>query len=406
MFILHHPERAFDNDSKGYLHLAEALVDSHTFPSILRTPGYPFFIALIYCLFGKYPQAVLFFQYLLDSATAVLVALLFFRIFQNVRYSFIAGFLYGINPFTVFYSSMILGETLFTFILASVTLLFAIFLRTEQKMHLIASSVLMGVSILCKPIALYVPFLMSACILLSGHKPRARVISALIFIMVSYTILVPWYIKNYSEHGRWTLSTIDDLNFVVSFAPEVLMLKDDPLSVATVNINEKIGHFRKVLQLEVEKRYGRRAEDLIEPGNGHPSQLITEARRIVYENPVVFIASHLVNIGRVLCPYHPRLEKITGGSDSKVITFIAAGTDIVIMGFFATGIVISLKRSVSQPDRAIIVMMIILIAYFSFVPGVVGYARFRMPILPYISIFSSLGLAGLAALRGRERGRT
>lgn len=89
--IFHHPERAFDNDSNGYLSLAEALLDSHTFPSILRTPVYPFFIASVYFLFGKFPQAVLVFQHLLDSFTAMIVVLLSFRMFQNARYVVFIG---------------------------------------------------------------------------------------------------------------------------------------------------------------------------------------------------------------------------------------------------------------------------------------------------------------------------
>ncbi len=35
--------------------------------------------------------------------------------------------------------------------------------------------------------------------------------------------------------------------------------------------------------------------------------------------------------------------------------------------------------------------MAVLIVYFSFIPGIVGYNRFRIPVLPYISIFSALG---------------
>lgn len=394
IFVVNHPERAFDNDSKEYLPLAETLLDSHSFPSVLRTPVYPFFIASVYSLFGKFPQAVLVFQYLLDSATAVIVTLLFFKIFRSAKYSFLAGFLYAINPFAIFYSNMILTETVFTFILAISMFFFISFLRSQEKIQLYASAILLGIAALCRPMALYIPFLLVPCIFLAAHTFRYRVISVLIFLMISYLALMPWYMKNYRDYGKWTLSTIGNLNYVVSFAPEVLMIKDDPLSVATFNVNEKIEHFQKVLRLEAAQKYGRREDNPSGTSDAaeRSSVLLKEAKRLVYENFHIFIGSHLANIGRVLCPYHPYFEKLIG-NNLKIISLISFTVDFLIMGFFLSGLVFSLKGAFEQGfDKITFLAMIILIAYFSFIPGIVGYSRFRVPILPYISIFSALGV--------------
>ena len=397
VFVAAHPEKAFENDSTGYIQLAGTLLDSHSFPSIVRTPTYPFFIASIFSLFGRSLQAVLFLQCSLDSITAVLVSMLFLRICQDARYAFIAGLLYAVNPFAVFYSNMVLTETLFTFILAAAIYCFIVSFSYGRRSYLIVSSILIGIAILCRPIALYVPFLLAFWVLLAGHKFRGRVRSSLIFVIVSYAVMVPWYAKNYRDYGRWTLSTIGDLNYVISFAPEVLMLKDDPRSVTTFNVNEKIAHFQGVLRSEAARRYAGRRSDPHELADDSERSvlLLDEAKSVVYKNLPLFLVSHAVNIGRVLLPYHPQFEKITG-FNSRAISVIPFALDFLIMGFFAIGVVISLKRFLRHKTyKEALIIMIILIAYFSFVPGIVGYARFRIPVLPYISIFSALGFAGL-----------
>ena len=395
-FVFTHPERAFENDSAGYIQLAGALLDSHSFPSIVRTPVYPFFIASIFSFLGRSLQAVLFLQCLLDSATATLVSMLFLRIFQDARYAFIAGLLYAVNPFAVFYSNMVLTETLFTFILAAATYCFIASFSYGRRRYLTVSSILMGIAILCRPIALYVPFLLAFWVLLAGHRFRSRVWSALILVAVSCAVLVPWCAKNYRDYGRWTLSTIGDLNYVISFAPEVLMLKDDPRSVTTFNVNEKIAHFQGVLRSEAAKKYDRLEHGSSEMrSEAERRVLLDEAKGVVYENLPLFLASHFLNIGRVLLPYYPRFGKITG-LDSGAISLISFAIDFLIMVFFAVGVIISLKALLEHEcDKRALITLIVLIVYFSFVPGIVGYARFRIPVLPYISIFSSLGLAGL-----------
>jgi len=62
LFMHSHPAQAYDIDSYGYVSLAEGLLRDHSFPSIIRTPGYPAFIAAIMALGGKAPAAVIMAQ--------------------------------------------------------------------------------------------------------------------------------------------------------------------------------------------------------------------------------------------------------------------------------------------------------------------------------------------------------
>jgi 4-amino-4-deoxy-L-arabinose transferase-like glycosyltransferase len=400
-FIAHHPERAFDIDSLGYNQLAVSLLDSHVFPSIVRTPAYPFFIATVYSVFGKFPQAVLMVQYFLDSLTALFIISIFLRIFENPRYSYIAGVMYAINPFAIFYSNMILTETLFTFILTLSIYLFILFLYNHHKRYLISSSFLLGIGTLCRPIAQFVPLLLIPFIFfVKGYRVRDKLISCLIFLMIFYSALLPWYMRNYQYYGRLTLSTISDLNIFLTFAPEVLMIKSDPTSTIAYETKETIKPFRNELWNNAKRKYGwsdNKPQTVFEDPI-RSSILKEEGLQIVKKHLHIFFISHAVNTGRTLLPYCPYFYKLIG-KDVRIVSILSFVVDYFIMVFSAIGIVFSLKKKGNGTyHRAIAFSFVLLIFYFSFIPGIEGYSRFRIPILPYISIFAALGIWGIGTL--------
>jgi len=313
IFIINHPERAFDNDSRGYLQLAETLLESHTFPSILRTPVYPFFIASVYFVFGKLPQAVLVFQYLLDSVTSVIVLLLFLRIFQDTKWALLAGFLYAINPFAVFYSNMILTETLFTFIFAVAS--YWIFAFSCDKRKLVLSSLMLGIGALCRPISLYGVFLFMPFLLFAGRTVwRDKLISCLMFFLVYFMILVPWCARNYQYYGQWTISTADKYNIFVNFAPEVLMGRDNIFSLVQVNTNDLVAPYQARMWNIARTKYG------IDIANHSAvfddpilaAALTGEGLDIIRNNSLIFASARLLSIGRVMTPFFPRFSILVG----------------------------------------------------------------------------------------------
>jgi len=68
-------------------------------------------------------------------------------------------------------------------------------------------------------------------------------------------------------------------------------------------------------------------------------------------------------------------------------------TDAAVAGFSLLGI-ISIIGSNSHRKNGIIkaVTVMLLIFYLTFIPGILGYPRFKIPVIPYISIFAALGL--------------
>ena len=406
VFVAHHPERALDNDSPLYLRLGETILDSHTFPSILRTPGYPFFVSFVYAVFGKFPQAVLFLQCLLDSATAAIIALTFFRIFGSTRYAFWAGIIYSMNPFAIFYSNMVLTETLFTFIFLLAVSLFFFFLQGGSKRKLALSSVLLGIGALCRPISFFVPLLFVPFIFFSEIRLKDKLISCAMFMIVYCMVLLPWYVRNDRDYGQWALSTATKYNIFVNFAPEVLMGKDNLFSVAGMDINDAFRPYQMKMWHIASTKYGwdttGRYHVFDDPIRA--AALTEEGIKVIRNDPLVFIVSHTIGIGRVIAPFFPRFYRFIG-KDVTALSLLSYSIDFVTMAFSVLGIVLSLKqRFTDKIHAAVIINMTILIIYFALIPGIAGGSRFRVPILPYVTIFSALGMEKIVTLLRLRKG--
>lgn len=401
LFVITHPERTFDNDSSLYVSLASNLLDHHTFLSIRRTPIYPLFIAATYYLSGGRLQGVLFSQCVLDSLTATVVSFIFFGFFKDNRYSLVAGLICAFNPFAIYYSNMILTETLFTFLLVIMFYLLIYFFHVQRPVYLAISSGMLGLSMLCRPIALYIPLLILPGLFLIGNNLKKKVMFCILFILCFSAVVTPWYLRNHRYCHRWILSTIDEINYFISFAPEVLMIENNPLSVVQIKINEPILHYGELLWSGVKSKYGWRENSPYEVIDDAQRVAILgeEGKKVILGKPLTFLASHLINIPRTLFPYYPPFSKLTG-SDAMIFPILSFIVDLLTMVFFVLGsFFFFLKRWLSpNSNKALMYIMMAMIIYFSFIPGVVGYSRFRVPVLPYICILSSVGLREICQL--------
>jgi hypothetical protein len=134
-------------------------------------------------------------QILLDSLTAVFVFLIFIEIYRQKSYTYIAEFFYAGSPFSVFYYQMILSEILFTFILILSIYCFILFVNLKNRRYLIVC--FSRSRRLCRPIALFLPFLLAVFVFMNGVRWKDGLINCLIFLFSFYIVLFPWYISNY-----------------------------------------------------------------------------------------------------------------------------------------------------------------------------------------------------------------
>src|SRR5262245_43731917 len=132
------------DDGRVYAQMARNVLEQHVYshdpespfnPSLIRLPGYPFFLASIYSVFGHQNNgAVRLVQAVIDTGTCALVALLAFYWQpdeKRKRATALAALaLAAVCPFMTIYTATILTEVLTNFLLVALLLAATFALRS------------------------------------------------------------------------------------------------------------------------------------------------------------------------------------------------------------------------------------------------------------------------------------
>ena len=211
-----HPERTLQPDSQSYLAPALKLLSNGAYPadSAYRTPLYPFLIALVYALGGQNSLLVILVQVLLGTLVVFLTYALGVRILPKPT-ALIGTLLISIDLGSITNVFYILTETLFTFLLMAAILAWVEAIQQDKTTWLVISSTLMGLSVLCRPIAVYFPILLAAGLLFIKRRTWLRLLRQLvIYIGVFLVVLLPWVVRNEVLIGIPTVTTISNYNLL------------------------------------------------------------------------------------------------------------------------------------------------------------------------------------------------
>ena len=213
-------------DSAGYNSFANEIISGlnwffirNGFPGDHREPGYPFFLALIYFLFGSNNLiAVYIFQAALSALTAMLIYKLSLIIFKNQRAAFAALVWAGLYFVYFRYSGELLRETLIFFLMVFLFYLFTKFsinTKLDIKNLLILAFVYTYIIHTDGRYIFYGPFLY-----LIFYKAIPGFINGvgkfLIFSAFVLLLTIPWTIRNYVAYGDVILISKLTLNLTGS----------------------------------------------------------------------------------------------------------------------------------------------------------------------------------------------
>ncbi len=199
-------------DAPSYDALAKALaegrgyVNSHTGePTAFRPPGYPFFLAAVY---RAYPQADLRLFRVLQavlSACTILAVYSLARACAERKIALVAAALFAVYPSSIFFSALLITETLAVFLLVLFLLLLTRAIREEGRRRtawLAASGVLLGLSTLVRPITLLLPLYLIALLLLVRRPLPINGKQAAVALFGFCLVLLPWTVRNYQRFHR------------------------------------------------------------------------------------------------------------------------------------------------------------------------------------------------------------
>lgn len=395
-------------DSYQYVVLAQTILSDGRFamsptapPEYFRTPGYPLFIAAI--LATTHTIAVL------PVAQIILVALICWLIyilgerFFSRGIGLSAALLFAIDPATVNIAFISASDILFIFLfLASLVVLTV----TDRKAsHLLLGGLLLGAATLTRPLGLYlIPIVFIWLLWETRMIWRVMLKTAGFFLCGVLIVLTPWVARNYILFHQLKISSIGSYNLLF-YAQEFE--------------HQRTSAPKAAVKAEVYERLGATPSADISS-----AEYVTKDTQValgyILAHPFAYTAFHLYSMipfyfgssldmfegtlyMRGILPGAPPFDVnvsvlLRTGDIHGAIAALAANIPSLIervawliFGVAAfTILVVAFRRR--HPHRTIYALFFVFILAFGLMTGPVAYARYRLPVSPFIFL---LGCAGM-----------
>lgn len=412
----------FGPDSLEYFQIAESFLtnaqmsistDRPPVPISFRTPGYPLFVAVVWNVFGNL-IFVSFVQIILSATTAVLIYKTA-KLYLPDKYAGAIGFLTIVELSAAYYSTILLTDTLFTFLLVFCTYLFC---RTILDSSLTAWSknsnffligLLLGSLTLVRPIGQFLPLLFIPAVIVGGWKSglRKSIIFALILMTGFGLVVGPWLLRNRFIFAEWSVSSVAAYSLYHYNAPMFYAYRRGvTIDRGREYFRNKIGLAQDSLRLRSlheAKQLKRVALDYLKNDlSGYarfhavkviPFFLTDGLRDMASQLELIF--DPLPNLSNYLL----KLDllglwlAIFTSPVSAALFFIGTGFWLVINVVALVGLGYCWRWEGGR--RFVTVFSFLLIIYFAFLTGPVANARFRLPVQPFMFLMAGLGLYGL-----------
>jgi 4-amino-4-deoxy-L-arabinose transferase-like glycosyltransferase len=207
-------------DALGYDQLARNLRAGHGlslceappyYPTNIRTPLYPVFVAAVYTLAGERPVVVALVQAILDSVTTLWVGAIAMRL-AGRRTGLIAATVYALSLGQVQFAGTLMTETLLAFLIALTVWIWMEFIAPYQNAPRLRTALLCGalcaLCALVKPNALALGAIWAAATLFAlwQRTSRRALMLAACVLIANVMLLFPWLARNHAIFGRWYLA--------------------------------------------------------------------------------------------------------------------------------------------------------------------------------------------------------
>jgi 4-amino-4-deoxy-L-arabinose transferase-like glycosyltransferase len=351
-----------------------------------RAPGYPVFLAACHSMGLQRPQGIYLVQAVADSAMCVLLALLGRRLYGDAA-GIVAGCIAAIYPFFVYFTGLLLAETLFT--LGLVALMLFLFqcadaLEKSVSRALLVSAVagaLLGLLVLLRSSLLLFPLFLLPIWLFSARRSGGAAKSGLTrrghrlgamaawgtMIVAMALVMLPWMVRNYGIFGRFIPTTLQ--------VGESLYEANSPYADGGPAMD----------RIDWVKERGGRPMGEYENNEFFKSAAI----RYIREHPGRFCALAVEKFARFWNPlpnYGPYRRPL------GIAVSLCAFVPIILLA--CAGI---LRR---KREAASLLLLLSPVAYFTLLHMVfVGSVRYRTPVMPLVILLAASGAEAVWAWR-------
>ncbi len=376
-------------------------------PYFYRVPGYSWFLATCYNIFGINVHRALLVQLAIASLIPLCVFFLSLTIFpQAILVAQVAACLAALHPGLIIFSGLIMTETWFVLLFTIFLCLFFLALRKNNNFWLlIGAGIFLGFATLMRPVGHYV-LVVSGIILALSQWSLARSIKNFSWLLLSFIpVIMPWLLRNYLLTGYVFLHTLAGPHFINHSAIRLVMQHDQiswqqardkvysKLAEREKQLKESLG--RQLFEIEQCKLAENCAREYMHKNwwqtGKHALENMFKTIFSLYSSELLVIDAHGALptyedrrtcweiLKRFLCP------QVHNKSIIWVIYY-----EILYFGLLLLGILGFFVRFWShQACRNSMIQCFVFVGLFIFLSLSCGFARLRLPIEPILLIFSS-----------------
>lgn len=206
------------SDQRGYQRLAESLATTGQFtryagtdtfaPEVIRTPGYPAFVAVVYKLFGVGNNTAVAVAQAFAFAAICLLVFALVRRAWNPRAALLAALLTALYSPLPYFGALVVTE-LWTAFVATAALV--ILIRAAQGGALgdfALAGMLLSATTMVRPAFVLMPFFFAIAVpvLVRTQRTAPQLKGWGVLTLTAALTLVPWFTYNYVNLGQFTLS--------------------------------------------------------------------------------------------------------------------------------------------------------------------------------------------------------
>lgn len=396
--FLGQPDNFIQPDTSSYLSPGVQLIEKGTFPSFRRTPIYPLYLAIIGKVISFSPAVLAFTQVVLSIMTMGVSWLLCVRAGVTNLVTLLLLFFMALDFQSILNANFLLSETLFTFLLLLCIFCVWYFYCSERSFRadlfvISLTGICFSLMTMCRPIGflLFIPVTIWLYRSLRTYK-RNLIILLVSFCAFSSALPCMWTLRNHALTGKYFLTTISSVNLFEWRAAWNIS------QISNVPFEEVKFKFRQLSQNKKEQE-GLNEGELAD-------WRASEGIKILLSNPTVtcyqaisgFMEMYFEIDGLNYLTDKLRNNSIESEyfSPTAIVVIIRIVHSLLLYSGFIILIVLMCRGAFYTQEQQLIWLMLITVGYFTFFSvGAEAYARFRVPIVPTLSLLGALAWAKL-----------
>ncbi|MFN7927560.1 MAG: glycosyltransferase family 39 protein [Blastocatellia bacterium] len=404
----------YAKDSATYLLPATALLTTGTFSTeqrteIMRTPGYPLLL-LPGIKLGHVELITILLQILLSCGTCYLVYATARHVFQEERSAIFAALLFSLEPLSILHSVLLLSDTLFVFfVVAALNRLLCAWQEGHWANWVGAALALAG-AVYTRPVGYFLPLVLTLVLMVwaSVKRERKTLFRAAAFGLLTMSLLIAWQVRNWLATGYAGFSTTSELVLYFYHSGAV---KAQQQGLPFYEVVEQLGYYDSAVYFRQHpdqqtwtpgRRYAYlRSEGLrtLQQSPGISAQLYTRGILVMLLDPGV------VEYLRLFQQYRKsdRVMNVMAkqgmlaaaqrviGENPKLIFFgglLGGG----LLGFYLLSW-IGLGRVSLRTNFPLLILLSVGFYFIAVSGGLIAVSRFRLPLMPLLSIFAGQGIS-------------